>query len=310
MEVAATMTAAEPEHPSIVLRATHILRIRIDDLQAGEWLSPPEGWPWRSAQLAITLIETLKGAADRRSGEQFRLRVTQRSSGSPRRPVAPGVWSNQPVEPGTELLAFCHNNVSKAVENLLAEGSCEQIMPAEGNLADVRLALRAEAEGLSPAALADLALPQASSLGYLFADYLWAKMAGPALADLKVFESLVRLIETPELSLIARWALLKAAYSTTAHSAAATPEHVHRLALAFFRLLDVSKDPSVTDNIVQTFLPNLLGVQGGLTDRDADDVFRDLPEERAKVEAILRRYQGAASTQDLLAWLRASKTQP
>lgn len=304
------MTAASLEHTSIVLQATHILRIRMEDADVGGWSAPRDGWLQRSAHLTITLLEVLKGTVDRRPGEQMRLRVTQYSSGSPRRPAAPGVWSNQPLDSGTELLAFASSGADRPVESLLEEGTCQQIMPAEGNLANVRLALRADAEGLPPAAIVNLALQQASSLGYLFAEYLWAKLAGPALADLTVFQSLMRLLETPELSPIARWALINAVYSTTVHSPAATPEHVHRLARAFFRLLEVDQDPSVTDNIVQTFLPNLLGVQGGLPDRDADDVFRDSPQERAKVEAILRRYQGTASTQALLAWLGAEKTQP
>jgi hypothetical protein len=303
MEVATRMTAEGPGRSSIVLRATHILRLRIQSAQAGAWTTTPDGLLQRWAQITMALVEVLKGVVDKHPGEQLQIRVPQRSSGSPRRPSAPGVWSAQPLEPGYELLAFCYSATSRAAADLLAEGPCEQILPAEGNLDDVQLALRAEAEKLSPAAILDLAVRQASLLGYVFTEYLLAKLTEPALRELRTFEALMGLLETPELTLIARWSLLKEVYAAIIHSPQLSPEHVHRLTISFFRLLEVSPEASVRDNIVQVFLPNLLGIQGGLSKRYPDDVFAGAAPERGRVEAILRRYQGSASTQALLTWL-------
>jgi len=294
----------------MVLLATHVLLLRIDDAQTGEWSGAPDGFLVRSARLTMTLLEILKGTLHKRPGDQFHLRVTQYSSGSPRRPVAPGVWSGQALDPGAELLAFCHDNDDRVLESLLAEGSCQQIMPADGALGDVRLALRAESERLSSSALLDVARSEGSGLGYMFVEYLLAKVLEPALSDEALFDALMQTIETPALSLIARWMLLKAVYSAVANAPAAPPEQVHRLALMLFRVLEVCTDASVTDNIVRVFLPNLLGLQGGLAVRNADDVFHGLPEERSKVKEILDRYRGNASTAALLDWLEAKKDQP
>jgi len=301
------MKTTDVEHPSRVLRATHILRIRINDARLGPWRFSPTRRTERLAEIRITPLEALKGAVGQHPGEDLQLRVFQYSSGSHRLPAAPGVWSNIPLEPGTELMAFCHNYISRVIEDLLGEDSCEQILPTKGNLDDVRLAVQAESASLSAVAIVDLALTHARALGYVFAEYLWAKLADTSLRDLPTFEALMRLLETPELTLIARWSLLREVYAATVYSLRPSPEHVHRLALTLFHLLEVSKDPSVTDNIVQVFLPNLLGIQGGLPQRNADDVFADAAEERSKVEAILGRYQGSASTQTLLAWLRAGQ---
>src|SRR5205823_355008 len=66
-----------PNSPSIVLRATHILLIRIEAAQIGEWTSPPDKWIERRARLTVALEETLKGNTREKPGEQVAATVTQ-----------------------------------------------------------------------------------------------------------------------------------------------------------------------------------------------------------------------------------------
>src|SRR5512140_1242124 len=121
MQAAPQMTTQGPQPTSIVIRASHILLIRIEESQAGEWSTQPDGFRRRTVRLSITLVEILKGAVDAQPGDTLALTITQRASVSPRRPVAPGVWSNQPIDPGTELLTFSHSPNNRAVTSLLAD---------------------------------------------------------------------------------------------------------------------------------------------------------------------------------------------
>jgi hypothetical protein len=56
---------------------------------------------------------------------------------------------------------------------------------------------------------------------------------------------------------------------------------------------------------VEVFLPNLLGLTGGLPPLPAAEVFAEHPEERDAAERRLAAYRGQAPTTDLIGWLRA-----
>ncbi|HWN44017.1 MAG TPA: hypothetical protein VNW71_17470, partial [Thermoanaerobaculia bacterium] len=104
------MTRILPDSSSIVLRATHILVIRIESSQAGEWSPSPDGWLRREALLTVLLEERLKGSTREDVGTSLPLRVTQYSNPSLWTTRAPGVWSEAPVEPGARLVAFSHSD--------------------------------------------------------------------------------------------------------------------------------------------------------------------------------------------------------
>ena len=296
------MSLALPNPTSVVLEATHILLLHIEKAQMGEWSTGSSGWLERSVELVLELVEVLKGEIEEHPGEQLHLKVIQYSSGSPRKPAAPGIWSNIALDEGAELIAFCRSTNRKATA-LLDENSCLEVMPAQDEVDDVRLALQAEREELSPPALIGLARQHASELGYVFTRYLWAKVAQTAVSDAKTFELLLQFLELPELSLIARWTLLNSVYSAVLRLTPPPQPLYSRLAVTMFRLIGVAGDPTVTDNIIQVFLPNLLGLQSGLPRKEATDLLREFQDERPKLEQVLRSYQGNASTNDLLAWL-------
>jgi hypothetical protein len=297
------MSTAMPNPNSVVLEATHILLLRIETAQISEWSNLESGMLVRSVTLEVELLRVLKGEVEQSPGERFTLPVTQYSSGSPRNPSAPGVWSNVPLDEGTELLAFCKNRASRQLTELLQETSCLEVIAAHEEVDDVELALEAERQNLSPAALLAMAEPHASKLGYIFTRYLWTKVARPAAEDPATFDALMNFIELPQLSLITRWSLLSSVNSAiTLLSPPPLPQY-YRLVISLFRLIAVAGDPTVTANIIQVFLPNLLGIHSGLPLRKAQDVFRDYPDERPKAEQTLRSYQGSASTNHLLAWM-------
>lgn len=298
------MTNTITPSTSLVLQAQQIFLIRIDEANPGEWAKSSNEWLKRSALLSVTLLEVLKGSLKARPGTTATLKITQLSPISPRRPNAPGLWSKQVIEPGTEIIAFSRGSESDSLENLLVEGVCQQLLIAEGHLADVRLTIQADEENLEPSALLKLASTQAGQLGYLFTEHLWAKIAEPALNNFKIFELLMQFIELPELSFIARWLLLQSVYSEITTSPTVSSEYVHRLVVSMLRLIQVAQNVSVTDSIIQVFLPNLLGLEGGLPQKQSSEVFKSYADEHTTLEQILKNYAGNASTSALLQWLQ------
>jgi hypothetical protein len=294
------VTRVLPDSASVMLRATHILVIRIESSQAGEWSPDPSGdWLRRSVALTIRLEERLKGITREEVGTSLDLQVTQYASPSLWVTGLPGVWSEPSVEPGMRLVAFCRSEGDRTAE-LLVEPACELLMPAENALVDARLAMRAETERLDVAALLAEAREVAASLGHLFVEYLWEAHGGAFLWDAKAFESLMQLLENPDLALIAR-ATLVSQLTTRFLAGPAAPANRARLALAMFRLLEIGQAAPLRDNILETFLPNLLGLPGGAAQVTVDEVFRDHPDERRRAESLVRELQPAA--QALIQWL-------
>lgn len=299
----ATMIKVIPNSPSLVLRSTHILLIQIESSQPGQWVTDPNGNLKRTVDLTIRLEEILKGDVREPPGGQVRITVEQFGRPGTRYYAVPGVWSDQPIEPGAKLVAFCHGASNSAAE-LLCEPSCQQLLPPEKSLADVRLALQAEAKDLTVPDALKLAEPSAASLDYIFAEYVAAKLADSLLGDVGIFEALMKFIENPSLSGPTRSALLTFVYSKVTAQDPAPKPYGQKLAVMMFHLIALPQASALHNNIISVFLPNLLGLRGGATRKKAEALFQEIPVERQKAERILREYRGEASTNALMKWLR------
>src|SRR5437868_463084 len=66
-----------PESPSLILRSTHILLVRIVTADVRPWASRSDGMPQRTADVLLELEEVLKGDVDGHAGDLFRLDITQ-----------------------------------------------------------------------------------------------------------------------------------------------------------------------------------------------------------------------------------------
>jgi hypothetical protein len=289
-----------PSSPSLILSASHILLIRIERSQAGEWSPAPEGGVQRAVDLDLTLEETLKGETREKPGQQLQVTVRQYGTGTSRIAAVPGVWSYQPIDAGTRLVAFCRSDEDVAAE-MLRDPRCEALAGAESALPGVRLALRAEEEDYPLSALLEQAAPLAASLDAIFVQYLWARYQASDEQDKHALTA--DLIEQPDLAYVARAALLGELYSAAVADPAYPPKWRRRLVVALFRLLGMEAAAVLHDQVVDLFLPNLLGLADGPTPEPAE-VFREYPGEAASAEAALQGYAGAASAEPLLEWLR------
>jgi len=292
-----------PDSPSLVLRSTHVLLIRIASSQIQPWDAAPDGLKRRSVHLDVVLEETVKGSTRQQSGEHVAVTVPQFQ-----RPMGfgivsvPGIWTDKPVEPGTRLLVFA-SSAGDDLAALLVEPQCRDIVPAEEALAGVRLAMRAETEPLRIPELLNQAIASAASLDYIFIEYLSTKFAQPVVAQPDTFALLLRLLETPPLPDVPRSALLRMMFDELMASKIFSDKNFNAFAIAMFHLLGSREAAALHENIASMYLPNLLGLSGGVFPRTADYVFREHPEERERARQILHTYRDGAAVDKLRGWL-------
>lgn len=297
-------TTITPSSRSLVLRATHILLIRIVSSQVGPWITDQVGNPKRNAQLTIRLEEILKGTVQQSPGSEIRINIEQSRRAGTRYYVVSGVWSYQPIEPGSRLITFS-SATGNRVSDLLVEPSCIRILRADEYLRDVRLAMKAEAEQLPLPILLKLAEPSVTSLNYVFAEYVTSKFDTSLLKDVDQFGVLMRFLEDPALPIVARSTLLTNIVSRVIAADPAPMPYVQALTVTMFHLVALPDALPLRDNIFEVYLPGLLGLSsGGVTKKKAVDVFRGIPEERQKAEGVLQKYRGEAAADALMRWLR------
>jgi hypothetical protein len=294
-----TTPQSAPE--SVVLRATHILLLRVGAATAGEWAPAAEKGFRRTVEVRFEVLEVLKGATEEEPVDELTAEVEQFESRSPWVVPVPGVWSGQALETGTELLAYCRHPGGLAAE-MLREPRCLSVKTAAEGLVSTRLALQAESGEISLLELLTKADAQAESLDQLFVDYLADKIGGGVLFAADVFDPVLSCLETSGLPVRVRAGLLDAVRRQVTTSPSARDRHVNRLILTLFRIVRKGRAPELRDNILEVFLPNLLGLRGGAKKRSATEVFEDQPEERAGAEEVLGQID-TAPAKLLLDWL-------
>lgn len=284
---------------SQILRASHILVVTIRSADVGPWMPHQPTGEQRRVALGLSLDEVVKGAVAQPPGAALRIDITQLRVGVGWRPP-PGLWSSVALDVGAQLVAFSRTASDDAAV-ILNEPAGERIMRAAQALADVHLV--AQTADLELRAVTATARPRAATLGFLFAEYLWARYGPSAMARRDDFELLAAVLEEPALDRIARTTLLTAML-TSVDAAEAGPQ-TDRLVIALFRLLALSEAKDLHDNLVETYLPNLIGLTGTPT-RLAVQVFHDRAADRTAARAALLGYRGHASPAVLLAWLNAT----
>ncbi len=284
---------------SLILRASHILHVRVDGVRAPEWGTEPI----RTADVTVEIVQVFKG--EMQGGGQtahFAVRQVRPQPDGPSLP-ATDCWSRQPLLPGSEWVVFSKTQASTLAE-ILNDPACLRLVPADAGLIDVRIAAKLETELLSLPAIVPVVKPGADRLHELFVDYLAARFAELNLDTRENLDSVLDLVEAPRLPAITRTALLNAVRSYVESSQHTGDWNINRIAITMFRLLLLHEAQHLHENLIGTYLPNLLGLTGGSGKRSARAVFHDWPKDRASAQSALVDYRGPASTDALLAWLR------
>jgi hypothetical protein len=217
--------------------------------------------------------------------------------------AVPGVWSRQTLTPGARFLVFSRSS-SAATAAALSESATEKVLPADDALADTELALAAERDRAPLAALLDRAAPRIGSLGPLFAEYVGARLPGVLFADPAGFTQLLAFLENPALAPAVRGMVLRDLYGRMILADPAPPAFTNQLVVSSFHLLAEPQAAALHVELAGTLLPNLLGIIGGATKKNAADIFRDAPADRAAAERTVAAYADRSAAEPLARWLR------
>jgi hypothetical protein len=292
------MLPVVPNAQSPLLYATHIILIRVGGAASGAWSTRPAGGIQRSTTIDLTLEEVLKGKLDEPAGGRIRIEVMQYDTGTSRVVAMPGAWSDKPLDPGVGYVAFCRGQ-ERAAGVLLRDPHCDQLLPPETALFDVRLANQAAA-GLPLRDVLERANQSATQLNYLFPEYLAEAHGRAIVADIAPFHATMQLLLAPDLTGPARSVLLRAIYaaynSAPIRASGTSPAFI----LALFRLLALGRAAELHENIVTAYLPALIGIDRARPTETADHVFLNDEAMRGEVREKLRTAHGA---ERLIRWL-------
>ena len=117
------------------------------------------------------------------------------------------------------------------------------------------------------------------------------------------FNLLAGFAEQKGLATQTRDALLEGGYDLVGLSGDPTPELAQRLALAMFRVLLMPEAQDLHENLIGTYLPNLLGIMSNLPSQPASKVFEGHAAEREAVRNFLRHHGTDADVKPLLSWI-------
>jgi hypothetical protein len=274
---------------SIIRRAGHIYLIRIVSAKPGEWQPAPRRTRTRNVELRVRIEKALKGGG--KPGE-LTIAVSQTEPSGPMDVAVPGVWSRQSIDASAEYVVFSDSAS-------LAEKDTLGVRPAREAQADTDLALHSDALGWT--LLQGLEHGAGQPLGPLFVQYASSRLPEILFDDYAQFAGLMTLLEKGAVSASFRLAILEEIFSRFLLTDPAPPRFVARLAAGSLRMI-VGQDLVLRQRLIETLLPNLVGLEGGATPKAASDVLSDYRMDAERARSFLRAERGNSAAR-LLVWL-------
>jgi hypothetical protein len=221
--------------------------------------------------LTLRIVDVFKGVLHQASGASFSLQARQHQPAGSRIFAVPGVWSEHELETGSNFVLFSVSPTKDAQE-AFSEPFCQSVEPAATAVDDVRLAMRAGTPAVSIGDLIARCNEEAPSWGFLFARYLDARMHESFFGGYSDFGVLMQVVEDSRLSPVAIRMLLSASYTNLMLYDPAPPSFIQRLLVATQRVLQTERGARLKESILETYLPNLLGITGGLSHKSPAEI--------------------------------------
>lgn len=295
-----------PDSTAEILRATHLAVVRVDQVSLGEPKPAGDFLEERTGTVRVTLVRLPKGETREPLGQQVELSVTRHENTGARFTALPGVWSRTSLETGQEYLLFSSAGRSP-LEILFGEPQLFLVCPAAESEPDVQAALLAAAAG--PKLVDGLArvADRRRSLGALFARYAAWRLREPLLARLpSEFGAACDFLEHADTSPVFRRVVLTEAIDLCMLFEPVPDPFLARVVLCALRLSSSGEDAeALRGPIVQTSLPNLLGLVGGIARRDAAQVFATTPDARRECTERCAGLEHSTGREAILRWLRS-----
>jgi hypothetical protein len=314
-----------PQSRSLIMRSTHILKIKIIDSSPSSWEKIPErALQERTTSIDLMIIEQLKGELKIDEKEAVSIKVKQYEGINLWRIPIPGVWSEKALDAGTEYLLFCQSlsadgdgtldatngsdeKKSKGNIHLPAEVFSEDntlsVLSVNDYEFDVRLVVTAERKKSSMQDLLEKAAGHPEELNHLFAEYTETRIGELIFQDIKVFGQWILLQESPDLELTTRVMLIEALLHELGLSDPGPIEYYRAAVISLFHVLRMPASKFIQANIVQSYLPNILGLNGGVSFKSSGQIFKGNPKEKGSAVKWLEENKNLAGTDELLKWI-------
>ena len=294
-------TAAPLKSVSEITRNRGIFLVNVLDAQIPPWQPSGGGLASRKVAMRLVIEEVLKGEVKPPAGTPFSMEITQRGTGSMRVMDYYGLWSHVNIKPGAEWVAFSTGSSAEAIQ-LLEEPACEQLVPPEQALDDVRAAMALERQKAAPAAIVEAAQQKAAERGAVFARFVWDRSGQAALQSKELFKGILSIITSPSTSLAGRQEFITRV--DTALSLLPSPRRdlEREFLLDLFQLLGSPAGETLREDLATRVIPNLIGLPGK-AEHKAADVFGASAELRGRVRTELQHPELDPKPTALLQWL-------
>lgn len=299
-----------PDAQSDILRARQIVIVQIESAKAGAWQPISNRLQQRDVDLLLSVIKVMKGELRNTEGERIeagsnpiQVRIQQAENVGPRFTAVPGAWSEKEFTSGMNFLVFGTAD-NGLLNDVLRDPLCLRVEVAEMAQSDVELAVLAGMPALPIDQLLTRTRASWGDYGSLFALYLVDRMTEILFSSPKRFSMVLEVATAPELNLAPRWTLLSGAFSQILLRDPAPIEFVSELVSATLSVLDMPETADLHRNLLGTYLPNLLGLEGGCKHWFPDEVFPDSTE-LERVLFFLEGHPLQESAGLIIEWLRS-----
>jgi hypothetical protein len=288
---------------SEVAASSTIIVIKILAADFGPW-KQAEDDPLKSREvkLRVSVESVLKGRLRQPAGQPIELTVEQRSTGGGRIMDYYGLWSHVRLEPGTQLLAFCHGE-SGDLPALLTEEQCSSLLEAAPVLEDTRAAVALEGRKPAPSQIVMVAADAAPRFGGVFARFVWESVKAEVMSSPAAAEPFLRIVENAETHPEARETYLAGYYEELGMLGSPPRAAEIRLARAMTRVLLLPAAGELRETIASVYLPNLLTLDGAKPKYSASEVLPPPEFNRGVVISTLRTAGLEEPPEALLNWL-------
>jgi hypothetical protein len=296
------MLPFEPESTSELLRASHIVSLAIESATFGDSREGGEMLVCREGEARVRVERVLKGELILPPDRVLVVSLNVYENSGPRFVAVPGMWSPYEIKPGARFVVFSTTG-SREAAAVLQEPPAFHVELAETSLVEIDALLEAATpEKPLPTLVAELATRRASFTP-LFARYVAWRLRELLYQDFFGFRFILDEAETPETSSIFRRIVITEAYDDLMMLDPAPPIFIARLIWGSVRAIASGTAADLGSRILGTYIPNLLGMEGGLKRKSAATVFENAQEQRQELAETLRHLPDLRGRETLLAWL-------
>lgn len=294
------------EAESDILRAASILRVRVLALQQQPWRALSARFQQCDLSIEMELLAVLKGGVDDAPGARFTMHAQRTENSSPRYSAVPGVYSQFELDelaPGAELVGFTRLLGGSAAA-AMTEPACFALAPAVPAAADVAWAdTRPDLEQPLAEQLAGLQTHRAD-FGVYFAGYLVDRVPEGFFGAGGDLDAVLDVLRAPELPASTRFKLCDGLVERIVQYSPIDESALQQCVHGLLRLLLLPEAGELHANLVQTWLPNLVGIEGSLEPHAAAQL---VPEAglRARASAAVARLDETGTASAFSAWLAA-----